>query len=57
MSAVMTEALADAAIAKRLNDNGLPPMLDYTPAKFEQFISQERVFWPPIVRASGARVQ
>jgi hypothetical protein len=32
-------------------------MQDYTPAKFEQFISQERVFWPPIVRASGARVQ
>jgi tripartite-type tricarboxylate transporter receptor subunit TctC len=57
MSTAMTEVLADAAIAKRLNDNGLPPMLDYTPAKFEQFIGQERVFWPPIVRASGARAQ
>ena len=58
MSTVMAEVLADAAIAKRLNDNGLPPMLEYaTPAKFEQFIGQERVFWPPIVRASGARVQ
>lgn len=58
LSTVMAEVLADAAIAKRLNDNGLPPMLQYaTPAKFEQFIGQERVFWPPIVRASGARVQ
>jgi tripartite-type tricarboxylate transporter receptor subunit TctC len=57
LSTVMAEALADAAIAKRLNDNGLPPMLDYTPAKFETFINQEREYWPPVVRASGARVQ
>lgn len=28
MSTVMIEALADQVIAKRLNDNGLPPMLD-----------------------------
>jgi tripartite-type tricarboxylate transporter receptor subunit TctC len=58
LSTVMAEALAEAVIAKRLNDNGLPPMIQYTTlAKFEQFIAQERVFWPPIVRASGARVQ
>lgn len=57
LSTVTAEALADAAIRKRLDDNGLPPMLDYTPAKFDTFIKQERAFWPPIVRASGARVQ
>jgi len=35
----------------------MPPMLDSTPAKFAAFIRQEREFWPPIVRASGARAQ
>lgn len=57
LSKVMAEALADPAIRKRLDESGMPPMLDYTPAKFESFIKQEREFWPPIVRASGARVQ
>jgi tripartite-type tricarboxylate transporter receptor subunit TctC len=57
LSAAMAEALADPATRKRLDDSGMPPMLDYTPAKFETFIRQERDFWPPIVRASGARVQ
>ena len=52
----MAVALVDTAIAKLLNENGLPPMLDYTtPAKFETFISQEREFRPPIVRAPSAR--
>ena len=35
----------------------MPPMLDYTPTKFTAFVAQEREFWPPIVRASGARAQ
>ena len=38
-----------------LASNGMPPMLDYTPAKFETFIGKEREFWAPIVRASGAK--
>src|SRR5581483_1797864 len=57
LSATMAEALADPAIRARLDESGMPPMLDYTPAKFDAFIRQEREFWPPIVRASGARAQ
>ena len=53
----MAQALADPAIRERLEQSGMPPMLDYTPAKFEAFIKEERTFWPPIVRASGATVQ
>ncbi|MFO1162302.1 MAG: tripartite tricarboxylate transporter substrate binding protein [Reyranellaceae bacterium] len=57
LSVVMAEAMVDPAIRKRLDESGMPPMLDYTPVKFETFIKQERDFWPPIVRASGARAQ
>jgi tripartite-type tricarboxylate transporter receptor subunit TctC len=55
LAAAMAEVLADAAIRKRLEESGMPPMLDYTPAKFETFVKQEREFWAPIVRASGAK--
>ncbi len=55
VATAMAEAMADAAVRKRLEENGMPPMLDYTPAKFETFIKQEREFWAPIVRASGAK--
>jgi tripartite-type tricarboxylate transporter receptor subunit TctC len=57
LSEAIGQALADPAIGKRLDENGMPPMLDYTPAKFTAFVAQEREFWPPIVRASGARAQ
>ncbi len=57
LSAAMAEALADPTIKGRLDDNGMPPMLGYTPARFDAFMEEERNFWPPIVRASGARVQ
>jgi tripartite-type tricarboxylate transporter receptor subunit TctC len=57
LSEAMAEALAAAAVRQRLEESGMPPMLDYTPVKFETFIKQEREFWPPIVRASGARAQ
>ncbi|HWL79733.1 MAG TPA: tripartite tricarboxylate transporter substrate binding protein [Roseomonas sp.] len=57
LAAAMGQALADPAIRERLEQSGMPPMLDYTPAKFEAFIKEERTFWPPIVRASGATVQ
>lgn len=57
LSAAMAEALADSAIRERLEQSGMPPMLDYTPARFNAFMQEEREFWPPIVRASGARVQ
>jgi tripartite-type tricarboxylate transporter receptor subunit TctC len=53
----MAEALADPAVRERLEQSGMPPMLDYTPARFNAFMQEEREFWPPIVRASGARAQ
>ncbi len=53
----MARVLADPAIKGRLDGNGMPPMLGYTPARFNAFMDEERAFWPPIVRASGAPVQ
>ena len=55
LAEVMAKALADPEINKRLIDSGMPAMTGYTPAKFDAFIAQEREFWPPIVKASGAR--
>jgi tripartite-type tricarboxylate transporter receptor subunit TctC len=57
LSSVMGEALADPAIKARLDQQGMPPMLGYNLARFNAFIAEERVFWPPIVRASGARTE
>jgi len=57
MSAVMGQALADPAVKGRLDQQGMPPMLGYDLARFNAFIAEERVFWPPIVRASGARTE
>ena len=57
MHAALSEALADPAINQRLEQSGMPAMTGYSLARFNAFIAEERVFWPPIVRASGARVQ
>lgn len=57
LSAAIGETMAEPAIRERLETAGMPPMLDYTPARFAAFIREERAFWLPIVRASGARVQ
>ncbi|WP_159999390.1 tripartite tricarboxylate transporter substrate binding protein [Roseomonas sp. 18066] len=57
LAAAMAQALADPAIRERLEQSGMPPMLDYDPGKFATFMAEERNFWPPIVRASGATVQ
>lgn len=57
LSTAIGEVLAEPAIRERLDTAGMPPMLDYTPARFASFIREERAFWLPIVRASGARVQ
>lgn len=57
LSAAMAQALADPSVKERLDGNGMPPMLGYTPSRFNAFIAEEREFWPPIVRASGARAQ
>lgn len=57
LSAAIGAVLAEDAVRERLNAAGMPPMLDYTPQRFAAFIAEERRFWLPIVRASGARVQ
>lgn len=57
LSTAIGEVLAEPAIRDRLDSAGMPPMVDYTPARFASFIAEERQFWLPIVRASGARVQ
>ena len=57
LAPLVYEVMAEAAIRERLDAAGMPPMLDYTPARFATFIGEERAFWLPIVRASGARVQ
>ena len=57
LASVIGETMAEPAIRERLDTAGMPPMLDYTPARFAAFIREERAFWLPIVRASGARVQ
>ncbi|WP_160121585.1 Bug family tripartite tricarboxylate transporter substrate binding protein [Rhodovarius lipocyclicus] len=57
LNAAINEAMAEPAIKARLEQSGMPPMLGYTPDRFGAFIREEREFWPPIIRASGARVQ
>lgn len=55
LAAATEKALADQALAKKLNDEmGLPPMTGYTPAKFASFLQEEIGYWVPIVKASGA---
>jgi len=57
LATAIGETMAEPAIRERLGNAGMPPMVDYTPARFAAFIAEERAFWLPIVRASGARVQ
>jgi tripartite-type tricarboxylate transporter receptor subunit TctC len=57
MHAAMSETLTDPAIHERLEQSGMPAMTGYSLDRFNAFIAEERVFWPPIVRASGASAQ
>ncbi|MDB5414555.1 MAG: hypothetical protein JWR10_2890 [Rubritepida sp.] len=57
LHAALSEALMDPMINGRLEQSGMPAMTGYSIERFNAFIAEERVFWPPIVRASGATAQ
>jgi tripartite-type tricarboxylate transporter receptor subunit TctC len=57
MAAAIEEALRDPPINKRLEDMGTPAMLNYTPAKFAKYVSDEIDIWVPITKASGAKAE
>jgi tripartite-type tricarboxylate transporter receptor subunit TctC len=50
-------ALADPAIAGRLDALGTPAMRDYTPERFARYVAAEVELWVPIVKASGATAE
>jgi tripartite-type tricarboxylate transporter receptor subunit TctC len=55
MAAAVEQALADPAVAARMNQMGTPPMRGWTPERFATFVQEEVVAWRPLVQASGAR--
>ena len=57
LAAATEQAMRDPQIAARLAELGTPPMLDYTPDRFAQYVRDEIATWVPLVRASGARVE
>ncbi|EFH11218.1 Bug family tripartite tricarboxylate transporter substrate binding protein, partial [Teichococcus cervicalis] len=57
MSAAVGHALADPAIAARLEELGMPPMRGWSPERFAAYVADEVRDWAPLVRASGARVE
>jgi tripartite-type tricarboxylate transporter receptor subunit TctC len=56
MADAIETTLADATVSQRLAEQGLVPMRDFTPARFQTFLAEELAYWVPIVRATGARV-
>jgi len=57
MATAIEEALREPVINKRLEDMGTPAMLNYTPAKFAKYVSDEIDIWVPITKASGAKAE
>ncbi len=55
MAQAVEFALADPAIAARLNEMGTPPMRGWTPERFARYVQDEITAWRPLVEASGAR--
>jgi tripartite-type tricarboxylate transporter receptor subunit TctC len=56
LSDAIRKALGDPVILKRLQDVGVDPTPDSTPAKLAEFIKAELAKWAPIIKASGAHV-
>jgi tripartite-type tricarboxylate transporter receptor subunit TctC len=54
MSDAVQHALADPAIAARLQEIGTPGMPGYGPDRFAAYVRDETALWGPLVRASGA---
>lgn len=57
MAAAVAHALADPAIAQKLEAGGTPPMIGWTRERFAAFVRDEVALWGPLVRASGAEAQ
>ena len=57
LAAAVDRALADPAIAARLEEAGTPPMRGWTPDRFARYVRDEIATWAPLVRASGAKVE
>jgi tripartite-type tricarboxylate transporter receptor subunit TctC len=55
IAAAVADALAEPAVAARLEDLGTPAMPRWTPARFAEFVAEEVREWAPLVRASGAQ--
>jgi tripartite-type tricarboxylate transporter receptor subunit TctC len=52
----INKALADPAVFARLQEVGIDPTPDSTPAQLSEFIKAELAKWGPIIKASGAEV-
>lgn len=57
IAAAVNEAIAEPAVATRLEELGTPAMPRWTPARFAEFVAEEVREWGPLVRASGARAE
>jgi tripartite-type tricarboxylate transporter receptor subunit TctC len=57
LAAAVDQALADPAIAARLEELNTPAMRGWTPERFARYVVEEINAWTPLVRASGARVE
>jgi tripartite-type tricarboxylate transporter receptor subunit TctC len=57
LSEAMVKALADPIVLHRLQEAGIDPTPDMTPAKTAEFIKAELAKWAPIIRASGAQIE
>ncbi|MDO9713686.1 Bug family tripartite tricarboxylate transporter substrate binding protein [Paracraurococcus lichenis] len=57
LAAAVDQALADPAIATRLEELNTPAMRGWNPERFARYVVEEIETWAPLVRASGARVE
>ena len=48
-----SKTMHDAAMQKALVDQGLEPIVDSSPEKFQAFIMEERERWLPVLKAAG----
>jgi len=56
LNAAVNKALADPDVFRRLQEAGIDPTPDSTPAQTAQFIKDELAKWAPIIKASGAEI-
>jgi tripartite-type tricarboxylate transporter receptor subunit TctC len=52
-----TAAMADQGFQANLVNSGFEPVTDSDPEKARQFVSEEIVRWPPILKAAGMKTQ